>query len=490
MINKNELNQVIANALSEYPTISRRWQHGDPTVVAMLSAMRDMLVAVSMDAEQSLLEPFIKSRPKTIMADAIIKGILPVASACQHYVWIKNTGNDKVTLSAGRLLSDNLGRQWRLLSSVSIATNSMAKVLCEQSFMVSQTFDIKTTLPFYGHAINAGENDSHIAGLNLYHLGNKQLVRYTPKFMNAHKGELVYTLDSTDFKTLTLMFGDTQRVGQTARAGDSYRLDITYSDGFIDVGELKQAILSELFDEKERGLKCYFFHPDDEHEFGLVRQGSNPPTLSQLRLLAGYPESYDDNAVYLGNFDMLVRKHYASRFDYMAVWNETIHERHYGVSLNNINHLNLCVVAKNAGDQQALENDIKERIARADSLFAERVRLMRVARVPYRVNITGNLSGVHDLDEVISQIKGVLLANYGRGSVMASRPNADGFNRQEMARLIYDNVPAFADRISDFTVVAVDDQPLKPHEWAYLTQESITVNLNRSADNGTVMWGL
>lgn len=486
-LNKAELNQVIQAALSDHPQVARRWASGDPTVVAMLSAIRDMLVAVADDVEQNLLEPFIKSKPATIIADAINKGILPVGSPCQHFVWIKNSGNFAVNLSAGRELSDNFGRQWRLLSSVNLPPQSTQKVPCEQSFMTSQTFRIGATLPFYEYSIEVG-NDSHISTINLYH-SELGIVPYTPKLMNAAKGELGFSVSSTDFATLKVIFGDSTRVGRTAVAGETYRLDTTYTDGFIEVSELKQAILTELYDENERNLRFYFVNPDDDSEVGLIKQGANPPTLSQLRLTASYPMSYDDNAVFLGNFDMLLRKHYASRCDYLAVWNETIHERHYGASLENINRLNVCVVPKIPAEMDSIKKEIADRIARADNLFLDRVRFMAVRETPIQLTITGNLSGIHDMDEVIAQIKGVLLSNYGKGSIIASRHNQDGFNRFEMAKLIRDSVPAFADRISDFSVILATSNP-KPHEWGYLTDSSISIELNRSADNGAGAWGL
>lgn len=275
-----------------------------------------------------------------------------------------------------------------------------------------------------------------------------------------------------------------------AQAGERYRLDVVYCDGFIDTNELKQAVLSELYDEPERSLSFYFFEPSRESaESGLVRQGANPPTLSHLRLLASYPMAYDDNAVFLGNFDMLLRKHFGERANYLAVWNEAVHERHYGASLDNINHLNVCVVAKTPADQASLEKQIAERIGLADNLFLGRVRFMTVSPKPYPIIIQGNLSGIHDLDEIKSKITGLLLTHYGKGSLIASRANPDGFNRQEMARLIYDNVPAFSDRISDFVVIGGNDRQ-KPHEWVYLDPASISIELNRSADGGTAMWGL
>ena len=105
--------------------------------------------------------------------------------------------------------------------------------------------------------------------------------------------------------------------------------------------------------DDERYLNAYFKYG------GLVRSGANPLSVSQLRLLASFPATYDQNAVFMGNFDMLVRWHFMSRFAYMAIWNETINERFYGASLDSINRMNLTVVANNPADQAQLVLDIQ-----------------------------------------------------------------------------------------------------------------------------------
>lgn len=86
---------------------------------------------------------------------------------------------------------------------------------------------------------------------------------------------------------------------------------------------------------------------------------------------------------------------------------------------------------------------------------------MPVAERPYQITINGSLAGVHDTDSVKTQIRELLLANYGKGSIAASHPNSDGFNRQEIATLIRNTVPEFQDRISDFTVLG--EIPTKPY---------------------------
>lgn len=484
-LQRTNLNTTIDNALNDYPEIAERWQVGDPTVTALMTAMRELVIALSRDNEVNIIEPFIKSNNRTIMADAINKGILPVATPCQYRLVIENTGENTVTLNQGRVVEDGTGRQWRLLSAITVGAGESQTVECEQSIIYEQNLTIAVSEPFYQLNISTN-SDEYIAGIDIVNLTQKAKFAYKPKFMNAKAGDRVYTLFSDDFADIVIMFGDSSRIGQTVQAGDEYRLYITKTYGFVDNSTLKQASLNDLLNNDERYLNLYF-KPD-----GLIRAGANPLTVSQMRLLASFPSTYDHNAVFMGNFDMLVRWHFMARFRYMAIWNETVHEKFYGANLDNINHLNLTVVANEASEQDLLIKDIRQLVARADSLFEGRVRVKAVVERPYQIIINGSLAGVHDIDSVKSQIAELLLAAFGRGSISASHPNYDGFNRQEIATLIREKIPAFQDRISDFSVLGEDTQvtPIKPHEWVYLTRESIKITLRRTADTGSAMWTL
>ena len=129
-------------------------------------------------------------------------------------------------------------------------------------------------------------------------------------------------------------------------------------------------------------------------------------------------------------------------------------------------------------------------VARADSLLDGRVKVVELVERPYPLTITGRLSSVHDIDSVRTQIKELLLASYGKGSLAAIHHNADGFNMNEIATRIRTLVTAFQDRISDFSISSEDvtANPVKPHEWAYLSEGSITINLSRTADSGNAIW--
>ncbi len=479
-VERAKLIASIDSYLNDFPEISERWRVGDPNVRAMMTAIIETVVWLSRDNDVNTVEPFIKSKDRTIIADSINKGILPVATPCQHTLTIENNSEDTVSLSQGRIVEDGTGREWRLMTAVTLAPNEIKKTLVEQSILNISTVTIPVNEPFYLLSVKATD-DSYIAGIRVKNITTNTVYQYKPKFMNARMGESVFTLQSDDMRTLMVLFGDSERVGQTVQAGDEYEVTLTQCYGEVEPNSLANASLANIVESKEQGLNLYF------HRGEMVRAGANPLSVAQLRLLASFPSMYDQNAVYMGNFDFLVRSHFMARFDYMAIWNETIHEKHYSANVDNINKLNLTVVAKNPNEQQQLITDIQNLVAKADSLYDGKVRIYSVEELPYRISITGRLGAVHDIDTVKMQIKELLLEYYGKGSLSASHHNSDGFNLQEIATRLRDKIPAFQDRISDFSVNS-DNLTIKPHQWAFLSEDSIEINLTRTADTGTAIW--
>jgi hypothetical protein len=58
----------------------------------------------------------------------------------------------------------------------------------------------------------------------------------------------------------------------------------------------------------------------------LLIAGQNPMPMSVLRDLARYPSVYDNNAVFLGEFDFLVRRNFPT-LQFLSVWNESAEEQ-------------------------------------------------------------------------------------------------------------------------------------------------------------------
>lgn len=485
MSERNKLLTSIGSNINDYPQVAERWRAGDPTVRAMLTSIVETVVFLERDNALNAIEPFIKSKNRTIIADAINKDILPVATPCQHLLTVEYTGTSTITLSQNRLIEDGSGKRWRLMASLTVGPNEVKTVLVEQSIINRVSMTMPVNEPFYTVRLSTIE-DAYFCAIGVTNQTTGEVYRHAPKFMNAGIDQASYVLQSDDLTSINVIFGDSVRAGKTVQAGEVYEFAISQCYGEIEPTSLSQAALSELLSNDESRLNMYFKAGD------LVRAGANPLTVNQLRLLASFPSMYDRSAVFMGNFTFLIMQHFMGRLDYMAVWNETIQERYYGPSLDNINHLNLAIVAKStsASESVQLVEDIKQLIARADSLLDGRVRTRIVVERPYSIMITGRLGAVHDIESVRTQIKELLIADYGKGSLAANHHNADGFNQQEIATRIRSKIAAFQDRISDFTVSGEDvsTNPVKPHEWAYLSSSSITINLTRTADSGNAIW--
>lgn len=485
MSERSNILESINSNINDYPEIAERWRAGDPTVRAMLTSIVEAAIFLKRDNDVNAVEPFIKSKNRTIIADAINKGVLPTATPCQHLLTVENGANSTLTLSQGRLIEDGTGRQWRLMAALTLSAGEKKTVLVEQSVINRVSTTIPINEPFYTVGLSTTDG-AYFSGVGITNATTGEIYQHTPKFMNAAIDTPVYTLQSDDLVTINVIFGASDRAGKTVQAGEVYEFTITQCYGEIDAASLGQAALSTLNTSDESKLNFYFKAGD------MIRAGANPLTINQLRLLASFPSMYDRNAVFMGNFTFLIMQHFMNRFNYMAIWNEATHEKYYGASLDNINHINLAVVAKNSGssERQQLINDIEQLVARADSLLEGRVRVKTVVERPYKITITGRLAAVHDMDSVRTQIKELLLVGYGKGSLAAIHHNADGFNQLEIATRLRTEISAFQDRISDFTVSSEDvtANPVKPHEWAFLSSDSITINLTRTADSGNAIW--
>lgn len=497
MLTRNELEARLVAALDDYPEIAELYQAGDPATVVRIRAMADYISLLSQEIDTATIEPSIKTRDRSILADAVNKGILPIATPARHTIQVKNNGVSTVTLSQGRIIADGQGREWRLMAAVVVAAGATQEAIAEQSIVRVVSYTAPVTEIFHNVTL-AITDDLHLAGLAIQDdAPTPNVFVYAPKWMNVAPGDYAYTLKTDTLRRMTVEFGYSGRAGITVAAGDQFVFTLTETYGEVDSSRLKEASLQDIVVSTERSLKITF------KTGGGIRAGANPVTIGQMRVLASYPSFYDENASYLGNFDFLARKHFINRTRFISVWNETLQEKAYGtLSVQDINHLHLAVVPNDLVEQDSIEAEIALLLGRADSLYAGGVksignpsgRVIRssVVERPYQLTITGRLAAVHDLDSVGAQIKGVLLEKYGRGEPAMSRWLPNGINLQEAATLLRTSIPAFQDRMSDFVVSGEDlaANSIKPHEWVFLDTDSIILGLTRTAESGSSLWTL
>jgi len=478
----NKIKQVTLIALQAYPDIYARYISGDSTVTAPMSAIQHMLAEIGRDVEVSEIEPFIKSREATILADASNKGILPLGTPCQHYITLTNRGTQRLTILSGRVFEDAQGRPWQFLQNAEVLPNESVDVLAEQSQVRKVKKTIIETLPFNQFKLDI-EEDMSLVSLTAVDQ-DSNIYNFVTRWMNTKAGDYAIILKTDTLREITLEFGDTARFGRTLEANTELEITVLETYGEVDASTLKEAMLQQANTADEAKLAIRF------KAGGVVRMGANPLSIDQMRLLASYP-THDDNAVFLGNFEALVRKKFMNRTFYLNVWNEMIHEQHYGSSVNHINHLFVAVVPKNPSEYDLICSEIEQLIAIADNLYSHgNVVFIEPQERPFNITVNAKLAPVHAVDVVKEQIRTLLVSNYGKEQLASSYNMIDGFNLQEISELFKKNIPAFQDRQSDFKIDIEDlsGNGIKPNHWIFMTADSISFNIERSGGLGGGTW--
>ena len=479
MLTQADFEARIVAVLDDYE-ILERYNAQDPIVLRFLRSIAAFLSLFSQEVDISEIEPFIKTRDRSIIADATNKGILPIGMPTQHVLEVLNRSANSITLSQGRMIEDNSGsRPWRLLQSVTVNAGETGEVLVEQSEYREVQYTVQSTENFHRVELQL-RDDLSLAGITVRDNSN-QAYQLKKRWMNVEPLEYAFNLTTDSLRRIFIEFGDDERAGRTAQANQVFTFGILETYGDVDVSRLKDASLLDVLTTDETKVSVRF------KQGGIVRQGADPLNISQLRVLATYPALYDENAVFLGNFDYSVRQKFMARCHYIAVWNENEQDRYYGVTYQDINHLHIAVVAKNNAEQANLETEIIQYIGLLDSLYKDRVRVHAVVEKPFNITLNGRLAAVHDLDGVKAQIKGLLVDRYGRTKLSASRWLVNGFNTQGISTQLRTNIVAFQDNISDFSL----NVPVvlnKPHEWVYISEPGITLNIERTAETSGAAW--
>ena len=480
-----KIQAVTEQVLQDFPDFYARFKAGDTSIAAPILSIQHIMAEFGRDVDISEIEPFVRTREASILADASNKGILPLCTPCQHALEVRNTDKTRpLNLASGRIIEDGQGRAWRLLQSVNADPDSIVNVTAEQSEIREITYSPEATESFHNVALDL-EDDIYLYKLDVEDQDNNSF-NFVTRWMNTNVGEYAITLKTNTRRKIIMEFGDSDRFGRTLTVGTVLSIKIYESHGDIDVSQLREASLQQVNSSVEQRAVIRF-KPD-----GLIKRGANPLSIEQMSLLSSYP-MYDDNPVYLGNFNFLTLKKFLPRADYLNVWNEVVQEQFYGADYRNMNKLFVAVSAKFPSEQAALQADIAYFLGKADNLYSGPDRIVPVAITerPFQLYIKGLLSPVHDIESVKAQIKTLLLQYYGRGTTAACYYLANGFNHQEINKVLK-LIAAFQDRTSDIKLATEDLtlNPPKPHEWLYLTDGSIHIDIETTKNTGESRWSV
>lgn len=476
MYTKEDFQEKIKNAMLARPQTALLYQAGDPRLLQIMDAQATMLAMLSQQIEVAMSEPFLKSRDATVLADAALKGHIFTAKPAVVSVRVANEGNNAVRLAAGRNVIDAEGRYYVILAPVTIAPKATAFISAEQVQYESQTHRVAETYPFYQVEIEPPKDGSVITTVAVK--VGEQSFSPSYQFNGIGVDDKAFHVESDEFKRLMVKFGAYNILGYQPQNDEL----ITIEKG-LTFGDIAPKLSSPF--------SLQYIQHNDEHLLKmemaeLIKAGSNAADISVLRELGKYPSIYDKNAVFLGEFDLLLRSSFPN-LAFLNVWNEAREEQVRGANVANINTLFVSfALPENANvTQQAVQNQIKSAIAKADDSY--KLRFVPPVIEKITCQLTASIARIYNASQVESQIKDVLLAQYGKNAYAAKQGKVVVKNK-EISELLKAKVPALADVRGDFFVNVATPRNANPEVFRFMDNQSITVNLNFDNYESNV-WG-
>lgn len=462
---------AIAAEVSNYPLAAQFYQAGDPRLLAQMGAMATMLTMVSQQIDVESMEPFVKSRDTTVLADATMKGILPFARPARVTLSVQNVdAANPINIAIGRRFIGEQGRVYVAESAATIAASSTGTVTAKQITARVFSHTVSGSVPFYSVQIPASSDSEQIISGVLVSIAGVQYP-YTPEFSNLAAGQAGFALETDEYRKLHARFGWKDTFGVQPTNGTVIDFVIEETSGASNL-TANQPFTFETTSLPADGTAKITLS-------AVIFAGSNPVDIQTLREWAQYPSTYDSSAVYLGNFDFLIRRNLPG-LRFLSVWNEQIEESVRGASVANINRLFISALMDGATPEW-LQATITQIVRAADDSYY--INFVTPVEVEVPVTVAAQVSVVHDPADVESKIRAVLSGLYGVGSESAKAgmmiPNSKRIYEALKAGIV-----ALQDSASDFQVTIPAPSPaLKPEHHRYVSDASMTVTVTQSTYN-------
>ncbi len=464
---------ALAAELSNYPAVAQYYQAGDPRILANLGAMATMMALLSQQIDVESMEPFTKVRDTTVLADAAMKGILPFARPPRMTVSIVNDGISALQIDIGRRFIDQQGHIYVAETNVSIAAGQTGLVNLKQVTARVFTHTVSNSVPFYQVVIPPStDSELFISGV-IVKIGGV-LYPYVPEFANMAVGQVGFTLETDEYRRLTAKFGWQSTFGMQPANGTVIEFTIEETFGQTTLPVDAAFTFETIVQPQDQLAKIRLS--------SVIYPGANPLSIDTLREYAKYPSLYDSTAVYLGNFDFLVRRNlFPLRF--LSIWNEQVEESVRGPSVNNINRLFVSALMDNV-DTTWMQNEIRRIIKAADDSYW--IKFVTPVEVAVPITVNAQVSVVHDVGDVQAKIRAVIYSLYGRDSE-AAKKGMLMLNNKLISDALRKQVAALQDTGSDFQVVIPAQSSMLPEQFRYVSAASLTVNVTQSTYNDG-MW--
>ena len=467
MKSKQDYQQAIAAEISNYPRAAERFRARDPSLLASLDAMAAMLAMASAEQDVAAAEPFTMARDATVLADAAAKGVLPFGLPTEVEALVENANAAAFNLATGRRVLDTQGRTFAVVAGVTVPANGSATVSLRQESDRSFDHTVTVTQPFYQIEVPAPAEGKAIVRVRVIRDVGGTEFEWAPEYVNVQPGAEVFHLLSDADRRLLIEFGAADLAGYSPNAGETFNVIVTDTDGDITIA------VGSTFAFEYSALPAEALVKMTMQE--VTSRGRGALDVPTLRTICKYPSIYDMSAVYLGNFDFLVRRN-LSPFRFLSVWNEQLEETVRGPDVDHINTLFVAATKDGVLDSVLFEQ-IKAVILRADDSY--KVQSVPFEEVEIPVEVVAKIHSVYDFAQVEQQIREQILAAYGRDSAFAKA----GQNRalyKSIYRLLERSVPALQGERADLEVEITDTTgPILPEQYRFVSEASLTVTVEQ-----------
>ncbi|MBV5301941.1 MAG: hypothetical protein J0649_09200 [Methylococcales bacterium] len=307
---------------------------------------------------------------------------------------------------------------------------------------------------------------------------------FADRYVNIAADDRVYHVEADDRQQVYIRFGMKGIVGVQPELGSVFSLRFDYSHGNVIPPLNSSFSLTSIQSPLDAFLTLNIL---------AVRvPGEDPISIDALRTLAKYPSIYDANAVYLGEFDFLVRRNFPT-LRFLSVWNERIEEHTREPSVDNVNCLfiacvgiddDLSLIADDAQGQLVSESDwsglqrtIATTVKRADDSY--RVKFYTPVIAPQSWRIEALIGTAYQPSVIAERIRETILIRYGQSAIKRG-----GFTIavQDVYSALRRTIPEIAEPGADIQVfLPPTPMFIVPESWRYVSDDSLTIDVKANS---------
>lgn len=486
MLTKHDFQVALADLVTQYPDVAALYQVGDPRIIQHLDAMATMLAMLSVQMEVSLAEPFEKVRDATVLSDAAMRGIIRKARSGRVTVLAVNNNATTHAIETCRVIYDSAGNPYRIETAASVPANGgTASFEAVQLKTEEISHVIAASFPFYDIQIPEADDGSYITGISVSDISGDY--EYRERYINTLTGERVFNVEADDRQNLYVRFGYDGIVGVQPATGTEITVKVTRAIGMLALDPGTPFSFAYLNTPADANVELTLN--------SIMDSGQDPPDMATIRDMIKYPSVYDHNAVFLGEFEFVVRRAY-NNTRYLSIWNELVEETARGANVDHINTLFVAVLSHdgiesvltqpdpntpvaptviNEASLTVTQKGIRDTIKNSDDSY--RVKFYTPVRSEIAMTIAATVSTSYVSTDVQSQIAEAILAEYGE-EASASRHGGNRPLYKDVYALLRKKVPAVTDPNADMVLtIAQPVGDFRPELWRYVSPTSLTVTV-------------